>query len=77
MIKKHKVKKSAVKRFKITKSGKILHRAAASRHLKTTKSKRRLRAMKRPKEVLGKYKRNIQKMLGIKKRINTNLHKLH
>ncbi len=65
MKNKLKVKKSAVRRFKVTGTGKILHRAHASRHLKSVKSKRRLRAMKQTKEVLGKYRRNVQKMLGV------------
>lgn len=64
MKKKQKSHKAAVKRFKITKSGKILHRAHASRHLKSVKSKRRLRSMKQTKIVVGKYKKNIRRMLG-------------
>jgi len=63
---KQKTHKSAVKRFKVTKSGKILHRSHYIRHLKSKKSKKRQRSLKQMKEVLGKYKKKISRMLAIK-----------
>lgn len=61
---KHKTRKSAAKRFKITKSGKVLHRKHYSRHLRSKKSKKQIRNYKLMKEVKGAYKTKIKKMLG-------------
>ncbi|MFQ5452393.1 MAG: 50S ribosomal protein L35 [Candidatus Paceibacterota bacterium] len=61
---KQKTKKAAVKRFKVTKTGKVLHRGHGVRHLKSTKTKRRLRSQKRVKQLKGKYKLNVKRMLG-------------
>lgn len=66
MSKKNKIKtrKSAVKRFKITKSGKVLHRSHYLRHLRSKKGKRRIRRLKRMKTTTGKYASKVKKMLG-------------
>lgn len=61
---KQKTRKSVAKRFKITKTGKVLRRASYSRHLKANKSKSNLRSKKILKEVKGKYKKKIKKMIG-------------
>ncbi len=61
---KNKSHKSAVKRFKMTKNGKILHRSQGFRHLRSKKGKRNLRRLKQMKEVFGRYKRKLKKMLG-------------
>lgn len=61
---KQKTKKSVLKRFKITKKGKILHRAHGSRHLKSAKTKRRLRRQKILKKVVGSYARKVRMMIG-------------
>lgn len=61
---KHKTKKSVLKRFKLTKKGKVLHRAHGSRHLKSAKTKRRQRIQKQLKTVKGGYIRKIKMMLG-------------
>jgi len=61
---KQKTIKSAAKRFKVTKTGKVLHRCHYLRHLRAKKSKRRIRSLKQMKEVKGTYKRKILKMLG-------------
>lgn len=61
---KQKTRKSASKRFKITKTGKVLHRSHGARHLKTQKTKKQLRSLKQMKEVKGKFKRKIKKMIG-------------
>jgi len=63
---KQRTHKSAVKRFKVTKSGKLLHRSHYIRHLKSKKSKRRQRSLNQMKQVFGKYKSKISKMLAIK-----------
>ena len=63
---KHKTRKSALKRFKVTARGKLLHRQKGLRHLRAKKSKRRIRRLKQMKEVFGKYKTKILKMLGLK-----------
>jgi large subunit ribosomal protein L35 len=62
---KMKTRKAAVKRFKVTGTGKILHRGHGVRHLKSNKSNKRLRAQKIMKEVEGEHKVKIKKMLGI------------
>ncbi len=61
---KNKSKKAAIKRFKITASGKILHRSAGVRHLKSKKSKKQLRHLKQIKEISGVFAKKITKMLG-------------
>lgn len=61
--KKAKTKKIVRKRFKITKTGKILYRGQAIRHLRSKKRKSRIRRQKRPKEVKGRQKRMIKKLL--------------
>ena len=63
---KQKTKKSLVNRFKISKSGKILRRQAFRRHLKASKSKKRLRNLKKSKLVTGFYAKKIRKSLGVK-----------
>jgi len=62
---KQKTRKSAVKRFKVTGSGKLLHRSKGFRHLRSKKSRRVLRRMKINKNVAGRSKMKIKKMLGI------------
>jgi large subunit ribosomal protein L35 len=66
MKKKQKTKKAAAKRFKITKSGKVLFRQQGFRHLLSKKNKRWLRRKKKLKQLLGEYKNKVLKMLGRK-----------
>ena len=61
---KQKTRKSAAKRFRITKSGKLLHRKHYSRHLRSKKSKKQIRTYKVMNQVKGAYKIKIKKMLG-------------
>lgn len=63
---KQKTKKSAAKRFKLTAKGKILHRHQGFRHLRSKKSKRWLRRVKKTSQVKETYEKKIKKMLGIK-----------
>lgn len=66
MKNKQKTRKSAAKRFKVTKNGKVLYRSQGQRHLKTTKSKRRLRSLKTVKQMHKKQRIKILQMLGKK-----------
>ena len=61
---KFKIRKSVVKRFKITRSGKVIRRGAQHRHLAANSSKRSKRRSKVPKEMTGKMAKKIKKMLG-------------
>jgi large subunit ribosomal protein L35 len=65
-MKKNKIKtrKSVSKRFKVTKSGKVLRRGAQNRHLKANRTKRNARRGKVPKEITNKMAGKIKKMLG-------------
>lgn len=63
---KHKPHKGAAKRFKVTKSGKVLHRSIKLRHLRTVKGKRTLRRLKQLKRVNVSFEGKIKKLLAIK-----------
>jgi len=66
MKQKQKTKKSVAKRFKVTKSGKVLHRQQGIRHLISKKNKSWLRRKKKLKQLVGEYKDKVLKMLGRK-----------
>ena len=59
-----KIKKSIRRRFKITKTGKILRRGSHVRHLCRKKKKGQLRAQKHDKPVTGRWKKKIKRALG-------------
>ncbi|MCL4375018.1 50S ribosomal protein L35 [Patescibacteria group bacterium] len=61
---KQKTRKAALKRFKLTKTGKVLHRSQRLRHLRGHKSKSQIRRLKRMKTVSGTMRRKIKRMLG-------------
>ena len=63
---KSRTRKSAAKRFKITKNGKVLHRSQNLRHLRTVKGKRNQRRLKLMKQLGGKFASKVKKMLGLK-----------
>lgn len=65
---KQKTRKSIVKRFRITKTGKVLRRQGFSGHLNVKKSRKRKRRLKRIIEVKGKYAKKIKTRMGVKKR---------
>ena len=65
MKNKHRTHKGAAKRFKVTGSGKILHRSPTIRHLQASKSKGQKRKLKQLKEVKGKQVKKVRKLLGI------------
>lgn len=62
---KMKIRKAALKRFKITGSGKVLMRPQNMRHLQRHKSKKALRSGRIPKELKGKFAKKIKLMLGL------------
>ena len=62
---KMKTKKIVRKRFKITKTGKVLHRAQGARHLRSKKNKARQRRQDAPREVVTmKFARVIKRYLN-------------
>jgi ribosomal protein L35 len=62
--KKFKVKKSVRNRFKITKTGKVMHLPSFGRHLRRKKSRKQIRRLKRTKEIKGAFSKKIKKLLG-------------
>jgi len=63
---KSRTRKSAAKRFKVTKNGKVLHRSQNFRHLRTVKGKRNLRRLRTVKQLKGVFASKIKKMMGLK-----------
>ena len=63
---KQKTRKGAVKRFKVTATGKVLRRAQNMRHLRRKKSKKAIRHSRKPIEVKGKWARRIKHMMGMR-----------
>jgi large subunit ribosomal protein L35 len=61
---KKKIKKSVSRRFKVTKTGKVMFSHQYAGHHKIHKSKKRLRRLKEPAEMTGRFARNIKKLLG-------------
>ncbi|MBN1263287.1 MAG: 50S ribosomal protein L35 [Candidatus Pacebacteria bacterium] len=59
-----KTRNSVKKRFKLTKTGKLLRRQSGLRHLRRKKKKSRIRAGKVPQEMTGRWKKKIKKVLG-------------
>lgn len=62
--KKCKTKKSILKRFKITKTGKVLHRGHGLRHLRSKKTKKRIRSLKKMKALKGRFAKKIKLGMG-------------
>ena len=63
-MRKLKIKKSVSKRFKVTKTGKVLFSHQYGGHKKLHKSKSRIRRQKEPGILKGKFAKKIKKMLG-------------
>jgi large subunit ribosomal protein L35 len=63
-----KIRNSIKKRFKVTKNGKILRRQSFRRHLKESKSKKRLRNLKKQVPDNEIYARKIRKAMGVTRR---------
>ncbi|OGK16831.1 hypothetical protein A2690_03595 [Candidatus Roizmanbacteria bacterium RIFCSPHIGHO2_01_FULL_39_12b] len=62
---KQRTRKSAAKRFKITKTGKVLHRGHGMRHHITNKSKSRMRSLKQVKKIKGRFAKKIKRMMAV------------
>ena len=62
--KKLKTRKSLIKRFRITKKGKVLFRGSHVRHLRRKKQKKQLRAQKVPQKLYGRMQKKIKKLVG-------------
>lgn len=63
---KQKTKKIVSRRFKVTKTGKLLHRVQGARHLRRRKNKARQRRQDKTKEVTSRpYQRMIKQFLNI------------
>ena len=62
---KQKTRRAVLKRFKITKTGKVLRRSQGMRHLRRRKSKKAIRRYNVPKQVTGKWAKKIKRMLGL------------
>lgn len=61
---KQKTRKGAAKRFKVTKTGKVMRGRQYGRHLRRKKSKSAKRRHVEPAVVKGKFAKKIKRMLG-------------
>lgn len=61
---KQKTRKGASKRFRVTKTGKVLRGRQYGRHLRRKKSKSQKRRHAEPGYVEGKFAKKIKRMLG-------------
>ena len=61
---KKKIKGSVNKRFKVTKTGKVIFAHQYGSHKKLNKSKSRIRRQKEPGQLTGKFAKKIKQMLG-------------
>ncbi len=61
---KQKTRKSLTRRFKVTKTGKVLRRQGFKRHLNAKKSRKKKRSLKRVVHVDKSHARKIRKVLG-------------
>jgi large subunit ribosomal protein L35 len=61
---KKRIKNSVGKRFKVTKTGKVMFSHQYKGHLKINKSSSRLRRQKEPGILKGRFARKIKQMLG-------------
>ncbi len=59
-----KIKRSVKRRFKVTKTGKVLRGSQMRSHLRSHKSKSTLRAQKEVKQLHGAFAKKIRHLLG-------------
>jgi len=64
MKQKMKIRKSISRRFRITKTGKVLFRGSHIRHLRRKKKKGQIRAQKVPQLMRGAWAKKVKKLLG-------------
>jgi len=62
---KRKVRDSVAKRFKVTKTGKVMFAHQYGSHKKLKKSKSRIRRQKEPAQLTGEFAKKVKKMLGV------------
>lgn len=62
---KQKTRKGVRRRIKVTGSGKLLRRSQNMRHLRRKKSKKAIRAYRKPVEIKGKWAKKMKRMLGL------------
>ena len=62
---KRKVRDSVAKRFKVTKTGKVLFGHQYGSHKKLNKSKSRIRRQKEPGQLTGEFAKKVKQMLGV------------
>lgn len=67
-----KTRKLLVNRLRITKSGKILRRQSFRRHLKASKSAKRLKNLKRTIELKGYYAKKVAHVVSRRNRNTSN-----
>lgn len=61
---KQKTKKSVTRRFKVTRSGKVMRRQSFKGHLNAKKSSKRKRRLSQKVETKGKMAKKIKRLLG-------------
>lgn len=61
---KKKIKNSVARRFKVTKTGKVMFEHQYRGHLMMKKSKSRIRRQQEPGELKGEFAKKIKRMLG-------------
>ena len=66
MIKKAKTRKSITKRFKITKTGKVLRRATGQGHNRAKKTGNQIRKCRKMVKLCNVDAKKIKKLLGVK-----------
>jgi large subunit ribosomal protein L35 len=59
-----KTKRSVKRRFKVTKTGKVLRGSQMRSHLRSKKSKRAQRAQKEIKQLTGTFGKKVKQLLG-------------
>lgn len=64
MAKKNKTRRAAVKRFKVTGSGKVMRRKAYAGHLTAKKSPNRKRRLRKGTEVSKSELKNVKSLIG-------------
>lgn len=62
---KQKTRKAAAKRLKVTGTGKILRHAPGRGHLKSRKTPKQLRRMRKTSAIPPQFQRNMKRLLGI------------
>ena len=64
---KQKTHKGSVKRFKVTKKGKLKHYNTGHSHLMSTKSAKRKRKMRKASILSATHAKNVAKLMGIRR----------